>query len=60
MKTKNAASTVSTPAKKQAVALKDLKITKNPKGGNVSFIPPVLNPLKGQIKVKLKSLVSIL
>jgi hypothetical protein len=64
MKTQKA---VSTPAKKQAVALKDLKITKNPKGGSVSFIPsvssflpPAIVPVKGPVKVKLKSLASIL
>jgi hypothetical protein len=52
MKAKKA---VSTPAKKQTVALKDLKITKNPKGG-----ASVLTPLAGTVKVKLKSLVSVL
>jgi hypothetical protein len=36
MKTQKAVSTVSTPAKKQAVALKDLKTKKDPKGGSQS------------------------
>ena len=57
MKTQKA---VSTPAKKQAVALKDLKTTKNPKGGSISFLPPAIVPVKGPVKVKLKSLVSVL
>jgi hypothetical protein len=55
MKTQKAVSTVSTPAKKQAVALKDLKTKKNPIGG-----ASVLTPLAGTVKVKLKSLASIL
>ena len=57
MKTQKA---VSTPAKKQAIALKDLTTMKNPKGGSVSFLPPAIVPVKGPVKVKLKSLASIL